>query len=116
MWHDIMATIKTARIVGWREWRKTTMYLYRNPAAQEAGDYCEFRVGNLRKEYNTACRALGLPDDWKYNEAELRRARCSDPVERYYAIDTLVRYGNDRGMMEWLEGEKRQESSRDAAE
>ena len=64
-----------------------------------------FCVDNLRNEYNAACRALGLPDDWVYSEAQLRRARCSDPVLRYFAIDYLVRYGVDPDMMYCLEKE-----------
>src|SRR6516164_2617524 len=96
---DIRATVKIAQIVGWREFNRVRKYLRDNPAEEEKGAYGEFRLGNLRKEYNTACRALGLPDDWRYNEAQLRLARCSDPVTGYFAIDYLVRYGTDPEMM-----------------
>jgi hypothetical protein len=104
---DIRATVKIAQIVGWREMNRLRKYLRNNPE-EEAKEIGVFLVDNLRKEYNEACRALGLPDDWVYNEAQLRRACCSDPVLRYFAIDHLVRLGTDQWMMGEIAREKRE--------
>lgn len=40
--------------------------------------------------HKAACRALGLPDDWVYDEVELRRTRSNDALVRCSAIDTLM--------------------------
>jgi hypothetical protein len=102
---DIKATVKIVRIVGWREFNRLRKHLRDHPE-EEAKEIGAFRVGNLRKEYNTACRALGSPDDWVYSETQLRRTRCNDPVLRYFAIDYLVRYGTDPDLMHWLTKER----------
>jgi hypothetical protein len=107
---DVMEMARVARIVGWREYRKTMVHLYKNPAARDT-HYSDLPLKDrtLRTERNGACRALGLPDDWVYNETELRSAKSHDPVLRLFAIEHLVSFGTDPMLMDLLEKEKQEE-------
>ena len=92
---DVMARYNT-RIVGWRGGGKRCICAQSSRAG--GGEYCESGGNCVRNITRRAGRWAA--DDWKYNEVIAARA-----VQRsggaYCAIDTLVRYGADPGMMEF---------------
>jgi len=45
---------------------------------------------SVTSTHKAACAALGLPDDWVYDEVELRKTRSNDPFVRCSAIATLM--------------------------
>jgi hypothetical protein len=106
---DVWELVKFVRIAGVGDFVKALVEECKDgPSRRKYKDFMvlpeeEMTLANRRK---VACRALGLPDDWVYNEAELRKTRSDDPVVRCHAIDTLIWLCTNRAVMRNLEEEK----------
>ena len=89
---EAMEVVDFLRIAGVRDFVKGIVAACKKPERVMYRDFMvlprgEGTFANMRK---AACRALGLPDDWRYNEAELRKTRSNDALERCHAIDVLM--------------------------
>lgn len=100
---DAMELFKFIRIAGMRDFVKALVedckegpgrVIYRDFMVMPEGEW------SVASRHKAACRALGLPDDWVYNEAGLRKTRSDDPLVRCHAIDTLM----------WCEDQRRRDA------
>jgi hypothetical protein len=73
------------------------------------GDFHEpleqYTLTNRRIE---ACRALGLPDEWRYDEDRLRLARGVDSITTARAVNFLMGLHNEPRLVAVLDEENKQ--------
>lgn len=104
--------VKTARIIGLRRFLKTTRYLITDRTARDKSFFDYPKGWDLSDECAAARRALGLPDNWAYNEADLRAARTDNLAVTFFAVNHLVLVYTSPALMEVI----REQEERKAAE
>src|SRR5277367_5637381 len=89
--------LKEMRITGWRRWLGGWFLWLTAGRDRRDRDFCEvyldpYTITNKRRE---ACRVLGLPDNWVYNEERLVLARGPDALTTWQAVGYLINLHSD---------------------
>jgi hypothetical protein len=87
---EIRLGLKAARAAG----LKTLLGILWHHRRDQDSDYYQYEEGHYSAEENrkAALQALHLPQDWKFSEADLARARADRPSDTLAAIQFLIDY------------------------